>query len=35
MSMGLGYAIGSVIFIALFVVTVVAQVRRELFPSPS
>ena len=31
MSMGLGYAIGSVIFIALFVVTVVAQVRANSF----
>jgi uncharacterized membrane-anchored protein len=31
MSMGLGYAIGSVIFIALFVVTVMAQVRANSF----
>ena len=31
MSMGLGYAVGSVIFIALFVVTVVAQVRANSF----
>lgn len=33
MTMGLGYAIGSVIFIALFVVTVVAQVRANSFHS--
>jgi uncharacterized membrane-anchored protein len=31
MSMGLGYAVGSMIFIALFVVTVVAQVRANSF----
>jgi uncharacterized membrane-anchored protein len=31
MSMGLGYAVGSAIFIALFVITVVAQVRANSF----